>query len=304
MHKAIQSYLADLLPLCSKEGLQLSNEREIPYGVQLEFASGNDSILLNVYYSIKKGISTVVGSKNKNPLKAKLESLLGIQSKPETIPQHNWQHWVGSDETGKGDYFGPLIVCGFYLDKKDTAKLIKIGVCDSKKLKKDQINEVAKKLYHDFPNNIECLVLKPAKYNELYANFAGQRKNLNDLLAWCHSKILDNLIKRHKVIEGVFIDQFSTAKKASGLLKKLHPEMQIIERPDGEQDLAVAAASIIARYQLLQSFQTMNRFYKIKFPMGAGSGVKTTGKAFIEQYEKKRLGEVAKLHFKTTKELD
>ena len=219
------------------------------------------------------------------------------------MPQHNWQHWVGSDECGKGDYFGPLIVCGFYLDVKDKDKLLKIGVCDSKKLKRDQIIDVAKQLYHDFAQNIECLVLKPKKYNELYANFAAQGKNLNDLLAWCHSKILDNIIKRHEQIEGVFIDQFSTAKKASALLKKLHPDMQIMERPDGERDLAVAAASIIARYQLLQSFQSMNRFYKLTFPMGAGSGVKDTAREFSAQYSKERLTEVVKLHFKTTKEL-
>lgn len=303
MQKAIQDYLADLLPMCSKAGLQLNGEREIPYGVQLEFTSGNDSILLNVYYSIKKGISTVIGARSSNPLRKVLEQCLGKQSVTQEVPQHDWSHWVGSDETGKGDYFGPLIVCGFYLDKKDREKLIKIGVCDSKKLRKDQINDAAKQLYHDYKDNIECLVLKPQKYNELYANFTSQGKNLNDLLAWCHSRILDNLIKRHAVIEGVFIDQFSAAKKASGLLKKLHHDMQIMERPDGERDLAVAAASIIARYQLVQSFQSMTRFYKLKFPMGAGSSTLEAGKAFIAQYGKARLNEVAKLHFKTTKEL-
>jgi ribonuclease HIII len=300
MHKAIQAYLADLLPLCGKEGLQFSNEKEIAYGVQLEFADGKHTILLNVYHSAKKGLSTVISAKNNNPLKPRLESCLGIQSREEIIPQHNWQHWVGSDECGKGDFFGPLIVCGFYLDGKDKEKLLKLGVSDSKKLKKDRINTIAKQLYHDFAPNVECLVLKPKKYNELYTSFAGQGKNLNDLLAWCHSKILDNLIKRHSVIEGVFIDQFSHARKASALLKKLHPDMQIMERPDGERDLAVAAASIIARYQLLQSFQSMTRFYKLKFPMGASQSVITAGKAFIAQYGKDRLSEVAKLHFRTT----
>jgi ribonuclease HIII len=283
--------------------LQLTNEREIPYGVQLEFSAGKETILLNVYHSDKKGISTVIGAKNNNHLRAKLQSCLGVKITPEEVPQHSWNHWVGSDECGKGDYFGPLIVCGFYLDKKDREKLIKIGVCDSKKLKKEQIIDIAKQLYHDFAANIECLILKPQKYNELYANFASQGKNLNDLLAWCHSKILDNLIKRHHKIEGVFIDQFSAARKASALLKKLHPDMQIMERPDGERDLAVAAASIIARYQLLQSFQSMARFYKLKFPMGAGKSVITTAREFSAQYNKERLAEVAKLHFKTTKEL-
>lgn len=303
MHKAIQAYLADLLPLCAKEGLQLNSEKNINYGVQLEFVSGDDSILLNVYYSDKKGISTVIGSKSSNPLKPLLQRCLGIKAVEAVIPRHDWKVWTGSDETGKGDYFGPLIVCGFYLEQKDREKLLKLGVCDSKKLKKEQINTIAKQLYHDFPGRIECLVLKPQKYNELYASFASQKKNLNDLLAWCHAKVLDNLIKRNPLPEGVFIDQFSHAKKASGLLKKLHPELPVLERPDGEQDPAVAAASIIARYQLLQSFQSMNRFYKLKFPMGAGAGVKTAAQSFFAQYGKARLGEVAKLHFKTTKEL-
>ncbi len=303
MHKAIQAYLADLLPLCGREGLQLSSEKDIAYGVQLEFSAGKDTILLNVYYSEKKGISTVIGAKNGNPLKPALEKCLGVRTVDEIIPQHDWQSWIGSDETGKGDYFGPLIVCGFYLELKDKDRLLKLGVCDSKKLKKTQIDSIAKQLYHDFAPNIECLVLKPKKYNELYASFASQGKNLNDLLAWCHSKVLDNLIKRNLNPDGVFIDQFSPSRKASQMLRKLHPDLPVIERPDGEQDLAVAAASIVARYQLVQAFQSMHRFYKLKFPMGASKTVLQAAQEFVDGYAKDRLGEVAKLHFKTTKEL-
>jgi ribonuclease HIII len=259
--------------------------------------------LLNIYHSVKKGISVVINGKSNNPLKPVLERCITPVMSIDSVPQHNWEHWVGSDECGKGDYFGPLIVCGFYLDKKDLSTIKKIGVCDSKKLKQEQIIAIAKELYKQFNDNIECLILKPTKYNELYANFVAQHKNLNDLMAWAHSKVLDNLIKKHQKIEGVFIDQFSPSKKASQMLRKLHPQMQIIERPDGEQDYAVAAASIIARYQLLQTFQTMSRFYKMQFKMGAGAGVKTTAQSFIKQYGKNRLGEVLKLHFKTTKEL-
>ncbi len=302
MHKAIQTYLADLLPRCNQAGLQLSGEREIPYGVQLEFVSGAHSILLNIYFSQKKGISNVIGAKTGNPLKPVLEKCLGLQIRPEEVPQHSWQHWVGSDECGKGDYFGPLVVCGFYLEHKDRDRLLKVGVADSKKLRPEQIKAVAARLYHDFPQNTECLILKPKKYNELYASFASEGKNLNDLLAWCHARILDNLIKRYAVIEGVFIDQFSHAKKASALLARLHPEMQTMERPDGERDLAVAAASIIARYQLVQSIRGMERSYKHRFPLGSSAPVKAAAQDFISRYGRDRLAEVAKLHFKTTRE--
>jgi len=303
MHKAIQDYLADLLPLCNKEGLQLSDEREIAYGVQLTFTDGKNNILLNVYYSEKKGISTVIGSKFDNPLKPVLQKCLNIPSVIRALPFHNWRCWLGSDECGKGDYFGPLVVCGFYLEEKDKEKLWRMGVSDSKKLSGEQINYVAKQLYHDYAANVECLVLKPKKYNELYASFTAQKKNLNDLLAWGHALVLDNLLKRFPSAEGVLIDQFSSSRKASVLLQAKYPKLQIMERTNAEQDFAVAAASIIARYQLLQSIKAMERFYKMKFPLGAGQIVQAAAKEFIEKYGAERLSEVAKLHFKNTKNL-
>jgi ribonuclease HIII len=175
MHKAIQAFLADLLPVCSKAGLQLCSEKEIAYGIQLEFENGKDKILLNVYYSEKKGISSIINSSKNHVLKAKLENCLGVQTKPEIIAMHSWNTWIGSDECGKGDFFGPLIVCGFLMDIKAKETLLKLGVCDSKKLRKEQILDIAKGLYQTFPANIECLILKPQKYNELYASFSAQR---------------------------------------------------------------------------------------------------------------------------------
>jgi len=303
MHKAIQAFLADLLPVCCKAGLQLCNEKEIAYGIQLEFAGGTGTILLNVYYSEKKGISTVINGSGANVLRPKLESCLGRKSEPEKIALHKWQAWIGSDECGKGDYFGPIIVCSFFMKTTDAAKLKQIGVCDSKKLNDKQIVPIAKKLYADYPDCSHSIILKPAKYNEIYAGFVSQRKNLNDLLAWQHAKNIDNLLKLHPETQGVLIDQFSPSKKAGNQLRKSYPDLQIAERPGAEADLAVAAASIMARYQLIYAFESMSKFYKLKFPKGASKAVKEAAKVFVTQYGKDRLGEVAKLHFKTTKEI-
>jgi ribonuclease HIII len=185
----------------------------------------------------------------------------------------------------------------------DVDKLIKIGVCDSKQLSDKQIVPIAKKLYADYQNRSQSLILKPAKYNEIYASFVSQKKNLNDLLAWQHGKNIENLLKLHPEAQGVLIDQFSPSKKASSQVRKSFPDIQIVERPGAEADLAVAAASIMARYQLINAFESMGNFYQMKFQKGAGAGVKTIARAFVAQYGKDRLGEVAKLHFKTTLEL-
>ena len=303
MHKAIQAFLADLLPVCSKAGLKLNNEKDIAYGIQLEFAGAVDTIKLNVYYSEKKGISTVINGKS-TLLKAKLESCLGIKSTdPAPIGLHKWQAWIGSDECGKGDYFGPIIVCSFFMKASDAENLKKLGVCDSKLLNDKQIVPIAKRLYAEYKDCSQSLILKPAKYNEIYSSFVSQKKNLNDLLAWQHGKNIDNLLKLHPETQGVLIDQFSPSKKASTQLRKTNPDLQIVEHPGAEADLAVAAASIMARYQLIYTFENMSNFYKMKFQKGASTGVKTIARAFVAQYGKERLGEVAKLHFKTTNEL-
>lgn len=301
MHKAIMAYLADLLPLCNTKGMQLSDERAMEYGVQLIFVKAQHSIILNVYFSEKKGISTVIGSKKDNPMRAVLESCLGGKpAAPVPIGMHAWDSWIGSDECGKGDYFGPLVVGSFYLERKDLPRLLQIGVCDSKTLNNPQIIRIAKQIYSEFNANSECLILKPPKYNDLYANFASQKKNLNDMLAWAHGKNIGSLITKYPAANGVIIDQFSPSKKASQAVKKAFPEMNIIERPGGEADTAVAAASILARYQLLQSFDYMNNSYKMKFQMGASHGVIGIAREFAAKYGFDKLGEVAKLHFKTT----
>jgi ribonuclease HIII len=147
-------------------------------------------------------------------------------------------------------------------------------------------------------------VLKPAKYNLLYADFSRQKKNLNDLLAWQHVKNIETLLSRFPKTQGVLIDQFSKSKKVHQSLAKKHQDLSVIERPGAEADLAVATASILARYQFVQQFRTMSNFYKITFPKGAAHNIKQTANEYVRQYGFHRLNEVAKLHFKTTLEIE
>ncbi|MBM4403945.1 MAG: ribonuclease HIII [Candidatus Cloacimonetes bacterium] len=337
MNERIEEYLADLMPELGKMGIQISDEREIMYGIQLRFYSndktgahtpraGRKEVVLNIYYSAKKGVTTIVGGDAKSKLGLDIKHLLDrIQVRHKPLPLHQWKSWIGSDECGKGDYFGALVGCAVAIDDGMLADLRAMRVIDSKLLSDIQIKAIAGKLYQKYRQRINCLVLKPVKYNELYDSFRAQGKNLNDLLAWLHYTLIRGLAERSASyafstqkaqegnapsningfaplpeLDGVIVDQFSVSSKVQRLCQQKQLGIPVMERHHAEADPAVAAASILARYQFLQAHQEMREHYQIDFPLGASGSIAQPFKEFISRYSERRLNEVVKLHFKTT----
>ncbi|HNQ44079.1 MAG TPA: ribonuclease HIII [Candidatus Cloacimonadota bacterium] len=301
MPKEIEAYLSHIMPLFMQRGISILEQRTIDYGVQLRLSRPPDKAVVNIYHSARRGLSTVVGASQASPLKTELESLLLGEITPAVeLDMHNWQSWIGSDECGKGDYFGPLIVTAFYLRREQAPQLKAMGVCDSKALRDESLLKIAPKLYSSFPGQFSSLILKPTKYNELISRFQNQKLNLNDLMAWAHATVIGELIDKIPHVEGVLIDQFSKAQKVKARLAPKYPKLNILERTQAERDLAVAAASILSRYQFVTIRREMDEFYQMELPLGASNTVIKAGKAFASKYGKARLGEVAKLHFKTS----
>jgi len=301
MHKEIESYLASLLPEIGKAGVCLSSSREISYGVQLVLCNSGETCTLNIYYSSKKGISTVLGGRKDCRLYSFMNQILNshLIFLPE-LDFHNWNTWLGADESGKGDYLGPLVVSAFWVKRVELPILKKLGVTDSKKLSDKIIPKIAKELYRLFPGRAISTLLSPSSYNNTYASFAQEKKNLNDLLAWLHKKNIQASLKGTNGIEGILIDQFSPSQKVKKLLLEEAQSYAIIERTKAESDPAVAAASIIARYQFLEHKKELETFYELSLPHGAASAVDLAAFDFVKKYSRKRLGEVAKLHFANT----
>lgn len=301
MHKEIETYLSHILPLLMQRGISIQSQREIDYGIQLRLSRLPDNATLNIYHSAKRGISTVVGANQASTLKTELEALLlGEIPLATELEMHNWHTWIGSDECGKGDYFGPLIVTAFYLRREQSATLKKLGVCDSKALRDENLISIAQKIYSQFPGQFNSLILKPEKYNDLISRFHAQKLNLNDLMAWAHATTIGKLLDSNLPVEGVLVDQFSKAQKVKARLAPKYPRLNILERTKAERDLAVAAASILSRYQFVMIRREMDAFYQMELPLGASAGVIKAAKTFVTKYGKPRLGEVAKLHFKTS----
>ncbi len=301
MHKEIDLYLSHLFPLLAMRGIELIAQNEIDYGVQLKLARGTDTASLNIYHSSKRGLSTVPGGPKDSILRLELSQLLMGESLLKSEPgMHTWHSWIGSDECGKGDYFGPLVVSAFYLKRDQEASLLKLGVCDSKRLRDEQTVRIARAIYQNFPGQMDCLMIKNPKYNELIAGFKAKNMNLNDLLAWSHAKVIRALHTKHPFCEGILVDQFSQAQKVKARLIAKDSKLNVVERTGAERDPAVAAASILARYQFLEQRKSMDAKHKMTFPLGAGPGVIEAAKKYVKLYGKDQLGTVAKLHFKTT----
>lgn len=305
MHKQIEYYLSHLIPLLSQKGVEVYIKQEIAWGVQLKVTRNSDRATINLYYSEKRGLSQVISAPKQSGLKTELELLLlGEKKANEPTGFHTWQSWIGSDECGKGDYFGPLVACAFYVEAHQVEELKALGVQDSKLIGDIRIVQVAKSLYLKYPFQASCIVLKPTRYNELIHDFKQQGQNLNDLLSWLHEKVILELFAKQSSAEGVIVDQFTRAHKVKNRLYKRNPALSVMEQTHAERDIAVAAASILARYQFLEAISALNRKYKFVFPKGAGSSVIKAGQNFIKEHGEKHLCNVAKLHFKTSQSVN
>jgi ribonuclease HIII len=201
---------------------------------------------------------------------------------------------VGVDESGKGDFFGPLVVAACYVGPEHLAELE--GVKDSKKLTDAQALKLAGVIQRTCPHSI--IPLMPYKYNELYAKIG----NLNHLLAWGHAQAIENVLERQPAML-IISDQFSAGGNAvKSRLKERGRQCEFISRVRAESDIAVAAASILARAEFLKRLRNLSDEFGIDLPKGA-TNVIGTGKRFVTQHGPEALSKVAKMHFKTSKEV-
>lgn len=206
------------------------------------------------------------------------------------------QPYIGTDESGKGDFFGPLVVAGVLVNEENAEAFKKLGIKDSKKLKDKQILELAYEIKKDAVTSV--VVIGNEKYNELYVKF----RNLNKLLAWGHARVIENILEKEPC-EYALSDKFGDESLILNALMKHGQTIKLEQRVRAESDIAVAAASILARATFVQHIADLESYYGCKFPKGCNDGVKDAARVFVKQFGKLRLKEVCKAHFKTYHEI-
>lgn len=208
---------------------------------------------------------------------------------------------IGVDEVGKGDYFGPLVVVACFVDEEFMKKINYLGFADSKKFSDKKIRQLFSKV-EDYPYYYESVV-SPVEYNKL----AKQYGNASILLAKQHSLVIEkgllDLKSKNIKCNHVVLDQFSSNKsRVSDELGEMGKEIEVMQFHKGESDIAVAAASIIARGVFLREWDEMNKKYDFEFPKGATTVI-DDAKMFVSLHGFDELGNVAKVGFKTTQKL-
>lgn len=203
---------------------------------------------------------------------------------------------IGIDESGKGDYFGPLVIAAVFVTPALEQDLALMQVRDSKKISDGRILEMAPDIRLLCPHSL--VAIGPQRYNELYAKI----KNLNRLLAWGHARALENLLQQVDC-DLAIADQFGDERLILNALQEKGKQIRLVQRTKAESDLAVAAASILARAEFLQRLDRLSQELSTTLPKGASAAVELAGRMVVKKYGRDRLETVAKLHFKTTKQV-
>src|SRR3989338_1509233 len=203
--------------------------------------------------------------------------------------------WIGIDEAGKGDYFGYLVIAGVVADDDAATKLREIGVKDSKMLSDTAVAKLATKIKKACRHDI--VRISPEKYNSLYKKF----QSLNKMLAWGHARAIENLLQKNEV-DFVVTDKFGEEKFLRNMLFERGKKTKIIQKVRAESDIAVAAASVLARAEFLRTLTMLSLEVGHSLPKGA-THVEEAARELVKKYDASVLNFVAKTHFKTTKKV-
>ncbi len=277
----------ELQTLASQNGWKIEAERRIPHGLQLRIQDETDLVAVSLY---DNGRVLIQGCPS--PLKSAVDARVGRQAHA-TSP--STPH-IGIDESGKGDYFGPLVVAAVYVDAKAEMQMADLGVRDSKAISDSRVAKLAKHITSGLPHSV--ITINPLRYNQLHTKLG----NLNRLLAWGHARALENVLERVKCDRAIS-DQFGDASLVEKALLSRGRRIQLEQHPHAEEDIAVAAASILARAEFVRRLALLSRDAGMELPKGASPEVERVGRKLVAERGPEALERFAKIHFVTTKRI-
>ncbi|MBM3832349.1 MAG: ribonuclease HIII [Verrucomicrobia bacterium] len=301
--KPLTSYTCELTNLQGKTLLaslraQEYNFREVPYA---QFAASKGPVNIVLYES---GKLVVQGKGTQEFVEFVLEpqilgeARLGYEAilNPEILLPR-----LGVDESGKGDFFGPLCIAGAYVNENVVNAWRDSGIRDSKNISSDKKMAALAKLIRETPGCISTVVpIGNEAYNRLYKNM----RSVNSLLAWGHARVIENLmLQKHRMNPQpvrAISDQFAADKNTvASALMGLGKKIELVQRHKAEADLAVAAASILARHEFVTRLEKLGQEFGMALPKGASAAVDAAAKEFVVRHGAENLPKVAKMHFRT-----
>ncbi|MEI6175955.1 MAG: ribonuclease HIII [Verrucomicrobiota bacterium] len=222
------------------------------------------------------------------------EARLGYE---EILEPDKFSPHFGIDESGKGDYFGPLVIAGVFTNAESARRLIDAGIMDSKRITSAaRIRQLAAVIRSTPQCVSEMVSIGPERYNEMHASF----RNLNRLLAWGHARVIEKLVAARPDCPRALSDQFARPEVLQRALREKKLSITLEQRTKGESDIAVAAASILARERFIDWMDKTSEACGVKLPLGASDAVIDAARQLVTRHGADALGKAAKLHFRTT----
>lgn len=290
---------------CFVTKIDLSLADKLKYDLE-EFGFSLSTPPYTLFSGKKKGISVSLYQSGKLMVQGKeMQEFMEFYIEPEILKTFTFTHpeeyvdrtpHIGTDEAGKGDFFGSLCIAGVYADEEGILKLLKMGIKDNKKLSDKKTLEYAKWIKENFSHHI--LRINPPKYNELYGKF----RNLNHLLAWGHAAIIEQMAAKSNCKQ-VIIDQFASKNLISSAVEKKTKNLCLNIHPRAEEDVVVAAAAILARASFLNSLDLLGEDIGFSLPKGASAKTKEVGRKLAQKHGPEGLEKVCKKHFQTYAEV-
>jgi ribonuclease HIII len=272
-------------------------------GTRVRVSTPGGVLGLNVYPS-KGGGCKVVFDRPDTPEADEIAALLGGEASTPVARKvagttiepvlEGVECWAGSDESGKGDYFGPLVVAAVVVTRENWRTLEALGVRDSKGLTDTRARSLAGELRDAFPNRVVTIL--PAAYNRLWE----QMGSVNRVLAWAHARAFEDVLEQAPEATSVVADQFGDEQLIRGALFRRGRDVRLVQMHRAERDPAVAAASLLARAEFPRRLEALGRAQGVRLPKGASPAVEAAARTLVAARGPDVLTEVAKRHFKTT----
>jgi len=288
--------------LLGGNGFSVSEPQKKGYSYNLIINSVDGNLVLAVYFG-KKGNKVVLQGNKETNSYFKISNLIFGEKLfngkiTDNRDEFRNKNYIGTDESGKGDYFGPLVIAGVFINPKMSEELIKLGVRDSKTLSDRAIKDLSLEIKKPIGKGFNVIVITPDKYNELHIKMG----NVNRILGWAHAKVLENILEECEA-ETAISDKFGNEKLILNALQEKGRNLNLYQTTKAERYTAVAAASILARDVVVRWFEINSSKLGFTLPKGASPAVEAAAQKIIRMFGEEYLRKIAKIHFKTSQKV-
>jgi ribonuclease HIII len=299
-----EEHLNTICDRCTAAGLLVGPVSRRDWNVEAEVSDGVHTARVLVYFNAKGSLTPKVQGK-KGPFKELVElQLHGDEPLKSAFLHAEVRSWIGVDESGKGDYFGPITAAGVLVDTRTLGQLRPVVLRDSKELAAARINSAAAEIRRICEGRYAIVTVMPERYNEFMAG-TSFGKNSQRILAWMHARCIEDLLEKHTDVKHAICDKFANEAVIQRALQTRGRGITVHQHVRAEADPAVAAASILARWEFTRRIQQLEAAAGCRLPLGASDerGILQSARHIVANEGAAALKKYAKLHFKTTEKM-